>query len=145
MTAFIDTAVIMYAGGRDHPLRAPCQRILRAVVDGEIDAVTSAEVIQEILHRFSALREGELGAAMARNALDVFGPVVPVTHDVMTRMPQLVRDHPALTARDLVHVATCREEGIDTLVSPDRGFDEVGQPVRVDPADVDRLLDPGRR
>jgi predicted nucleic acid-binding protein len=31
----------------------------------------------------------------------------------------------ALTARDLVHLATCVEYGIGTIVSPDRGFDTV--------------------
>lgn len=37
MTVFIDTAVIMYAAGGDHPLREPCRDMLRAVVDGRLD------------------------------------------------------------------------------------------------------------
>lgn len=138
MTVFVDTAVIMYAAGRDHPLRDPSRRWLRAVVDGEVDGVTSAEVAQEILHRFSARAEPQTGAAMARHALDVFAPVLPVTDAVMRRMPDLVEAYPRLSARDLVHVATCAEEAIDAIVSPDHGFDEVGGLRRIDLADSDR-------
>ena len=134
MTVFIDTAIIMYAGGAEHPLRAPCQRILEGVADGSLEAVTSVEVVQEILHRFSALRRPEIGAAMARDALDLFAPVLPVTHAVMRRMPDLAGTYPALAARDLVHVATCLQEGIGEIISPDRGFDAVSAIRRIDPA-----------
>ena len=129
----------MYAGGRAHGLRQPCQAILRNVESARLDAVISAEVVQEILHRFSALREPRLGAEMARAAIDLFAPVVPVTYDVMRRMPDLVERYPDLSARDLVHVATCLEEGIGAIVSPDRGFDSVSGLARVDPDDANGL------
>ena len=134
MTAFIDTAVIMYAAGSEHPLRAPCRHLLERIADGAFEAVTSVEVVQEILHRFAALRRPELGATMARDALDLFAPVLPVTHAVMRRMPDLVGEHPTLAARDLVHVATCLQEGIEEIVSPDRGFDSIPGIRRLDPA-----------
>ena len=134
MTVFIDTAVVMYAGGADHPLRAPCQRLLGDVAESRLEAVTSVEVIQEILHRFRAIGRPEIGAAMARDALDLFAPVLPVTHAVMRRMPELVEAYPNLAARDLVHVATCLQEGISDIVSPDRGFDTVPGIRRIDPA-----------
>ncbi len=133
MTLFLDTAVFMYAGGREHPLRAPCRAILERVVAGALEATTSAEVVQEILHRFVAIGRPEVGAAMARDVLDAFEPVLPVTHGVMRRMPDLLGRYPALSARDLVHVATCLEEGIEAIVSPDRGFDQVPEIRRIDP------------
>jgi uncharacterized protein len=136
---FVDTAVIMYAAGSEHRLRAPCQQLLRWVVEGGVDGVTSAEVIQEILHRFTARGDATLGAAMARHALEVFAPVLPITHEVMRRMPDLIVEHPHLAARDVVHVATCQETEIGTIVSPDRGFDTVTGLVRVDPADEQAL------
>jgi uncharacterized protein len=125
VTVFVDTAIIMYAGGSDHPLRAPCQRLLERVADGQLEAVTSVEVVQEILHRFTALHRPAVGATMARDTLDLFAPVLPITHAIMRRMPDLVEQHTKLAARDLVHVATCLEEGISDIVSPDRGFDDV--------------------
>lgn len=134
MTVFIDTAVIMYAAGSNHPLQRPCQEILARVAEGELDAVVSVEVIQEILHRFMALRRPAQGAAIATDALDLFAPVLPITHAVMRRMPELVEAHPTLAARDLVHVATCLQEGIGEIISPDRGFDAVPGIRRIDPS-----------
>lgn len=101
-----------------------------------MEGVVSAEVIQEILHRFVAIRRLELGAALARDALDLFAPVLPITHAVMDRMPALIERYPALAARDLVHVATCLEHGISDIVSPDRGFDSVSEIRRLAPEDV---------
>jgi predicted nucleic acid-binding protein len=73
---------------------------------------------------------------MAGQVMDVFAPVLPVTHSVMRRLPQLVARYPRLSARDLIHVATCISEGIDTIVSPDRGFDEVHEIRRLDPTKI---------
>ncbi len=143
MSVFIDTAVIMYAAGRQHSLQQPCRAIIERIIAGQLDGVTSAGVIQEVLHRFAATKSHALGAAMARHALDVFTPVLPITHQVMDRMPELVERHRGLAARDLVHVATCLEEGITAILSPDRGFDEVPRLTRIDPGDPGALEDLG--
>jgi uncharacterized protein len=132
---FLDTAVLMYAAGAEHELRTPSREIIRRVARGDLEATISAEVVQEILHRFVAIRRTGLGAAMARDALDLFDPVLPITHAVMSRMPALVERYPALSARDLVHVATCLGAGIGTIVSPDRGFDAVTEVKRIDIAE----------
>ncbi len=132
---FLDTAVFMYAGGRDHPLRSPCQVILERVSVGALDATTSAEVVQEILHRFVAVRRPDIGVAMARDVLDACEPVLPITNGVVRRMPDLVVRYPSLTARDLVHVATCIHEGITEIISPDKAFDQVAELRRIDPSE----------
>lgn len=134
MTVFIDTAILMYAAGAPHPLRAPCRRILEAVGNRSIDAVTSAEVIQEIVHRYTAIGRRAEGAVLASRSLDLFAPVLPITHALMRRVPDLVVRYPGLAARDVVHLATCLHEGIAGIVSPDRAFDDVTEVRRIDPA-----------
>jgi predicted nucleic acid-binding protein len=142
VTVFIDTAVIMYASGGDHPLQTSCGRIIAGIGDGEIDAVTSAEVIQEILHRFLSLRRPEVGRFQATKAMDLFAPVLPITHALMRSVPDLAAKYPALAARDLVHVATCVYEGITDIISPDKGFDQVTEIRRIDPRDFASIGDP---
>lgn len=134
MTVFIDTAIVMYAGGSAHPLRDPSRRLVRRIGEGTYDGVISVEVIQEILHRFISIRHPEMGRAQAIEAMDVFAPVLPITHALMRRVPDLAIKYPALSARDLVHVATCIHEGITEIVSPDRAFDQVAELRRIDPA-----------
>jgi predicted nucleic acid-binding protein len=133
VTVFVDTSVLMYAAGGEHPLRDPCRRIINAIGDRSLDATTSTEVIQEILHRAIAIRRTDEGIALAERAMDLFAPVLPITHALMRRVPDIVARYPSLDARDAVHVATCIHEGIAEIVSADRGFDQVAELRRIDP------------
>ena len=130
---FIDANVLMYAAGADHPLRAPCGAVMTAIDDRRIEAVTSAEVVQEILHRFLAIRRPDIADALVRHTLDTFAPVLPITHALMRRVPDLARRYPDLAARDVIHVATCIHEGISEILSTDRGFDGVREVRRIAP------------
>lgn len=124
---------MMYAAGTDHPLRSACRRIIERIGDGEVDAVTSTEVVQEIIHRYLSIRRPDLARRIAADTLDLFAPVLPITHASARRMPDLVDRYTSLQARDLIHVATCIHEGITQIVTPDRGFDQVTEVRRIDP------------
>jgi predicted nucleic acid-binding protein len=136
VTVFVDTAVMMYAAGSEHALRDPCRRILDRVGRGELAAVTSVEVIQEITHRYRAIRRADGGIELAARTLDLFAPVLPITHALMRRVPGLAQRYPELAVRDLVHLATCIHEGIDEIVTTDRGFDAVREVRRIDPMEL---------
>ncbi len=133
MTALLDAAIFMYAAGAAHPLRAPCRAVLSRVADRSLDMTTSAEVIQEVLHRYMAIGRRGGGIALAREILSAFQPVLPITDGVARRLPDLADRYPGLSARDLIHTATCIEHGIQTIVTPDRGFDSVREIRRLDP------------
>lgn len=133
MTAFIDTAVMMYAAGAAHALRDPCRQVMLGIREGALVGATSVEVVQEILHRYRSIGQADTGRLLAIDAMDTFAPVLPITHAVMRRVPDLAVRYPRLQARDLVHVATCIQEGITEIISPDRGFDEVAELHRIDP------------
>lgn len=106
---------------------------MRSIREGSTEATTSVEVIQEILHRFLSIRDPKTGRDLAKRTMDTFAPVLPVTHALMRRVPDLAKRYPALAARDLVHVATCVHEGITEIISTDRGFDQVAELQRIDP------------
>lgn len=130
----------MYAGGAEHPHRPACRAIMEAVAGGSLDAVTSTEVIQEILHRFSRGRR-EVGRSMAASVLSLFDEILPVDRGVIAETVSLFGDHPGLSARDAIHVATCRLAGISKLVSLDTDFDAVPEIERLSPLEA---LKPGR-
>lgn len=136
MTAFIDAAVFMYAAGPEHPLRHPCQAVILGIGAGTVAAVTSAEVIQEILHRYLSIRQPERGTSIAQDVMDLMGPVLPITHEVMSRVPTLSGRYPGLQARDLVHVATCLEQAIERLVTTDVGMGRVTEVRCISPTEL---------
>lgn len=140
MSRFLyDTAVFVYAVGKEHPYRDPCRRIVAAARDGALAGEASVEVIHELAHvlvrrggdRASAL--GLAGAAAELARLHEFAP------SDLPLMMALLADHRALDVRDAVFAATALNRGIPLILSPDRGFDEVPGLDRVDPAAPDAL------
>ena len=53
MKVFLDTNVFIYSARSEHPPRAPSVNVLKDVSEGALDAVTNAEVVQEILYVLS--------------------------------------------------------------------------------------------
>ena len=130
---FVDANVLMYAAGGDHPLQRPCREIVDGIGHRSIAAATSVEVVQEIIHRYLAIGRVPGGLALAAQTMDLFAPVLPITHALLRRVPELARRYPGLAARDLIHVATCIHEGIADILSTDRGFDAVREIRRIPP------------
>jgi predicted nucleic acid-binding protein len=64
----LDTTVLVYAKGTDHPLRVPCRQLIQAVAERQIAATTTIEVIQEFVH-MRARRRGREDAAASRAQL----------------------------------------------------------------------------
>ena len=114
----LDTNVLVYAVGGDHPLRKPAQRLLSAVASGEVFATTSVLVIQEFIH-VRTRRQGEAAAvAAARAYVDLLEPLLPAEQLHVGSALNLVesfslRSTDALIAAPAIHEA-------QTLVSADR-------------------------
>ncbi len=58
---FVDANIPMYAEGKEHPYKAACSKALERIANEDLPARTSAEVLQEILHRYLSVAKGELG------------------------------------------------------------------------------------
>jgi len=121
---FVDSKVPMYLVGADHQHKAEARRLLeRAIGDGET-LVTDAEVLQEILHRYSAMdRRDAIGPAFDA-LLGVVDEVFPIEREDVERARRLLGST-ALSARDAVHVAIMRRRGISRILTFDRGFDAI--------------------
>jgi uncharacterized protein len=124
----------MYAVGAEHPLKEPCLAILAAIAMAEISAVTDVEVLQEILHRYSALQQRERAVEVAELFLQIVPEALPVTIDDFLLAMQLHAQHPALQARDSLHGAVMQRHGIQQIISADRHFDSLPSLTRLDPA-----------
>ena len=132
--------MILYAAVPDEGASPACQRIVDSVLGGRLSGETSTAVLEEVLHvELRSTRVDFKGVAGLAYAM--FTPLLSVTDETMKLALEL--DVPALGANDRVHAATCRLNGIGTIVSADRGFDSVPELYRVDPLDteaVDMLL-----
>lgn len=125
MSTFIDSNIPMYVAGGKHPLREPSLLFLRRVQEGEIDAWTSVEVLQEILHRFTALKRLDLAIAVYEDFTTICPRILPVTVDDTDRAKEILRNTPGISSRDAVHAAVMLNHGIPDIATFDRSFDEI--------------------
>ena len=96
---FIDSNVPMYLVGAAHPNKVDAQRRLEALVTQRVRLVTDAEVLAEILHRYTALeRRGGIQPAIDA-LLGVVDEVLPVDRETVERAKQLVLQYPTLPAK----------------------------------------------
>lgn len=125
MIVFVDSNIPMYVAGRDHPLRSPALRFLERARAGELEIVTSAEVLQEILYRYAALKRLDLAAAVYDLFVELCPVVWPVTLADTDRARQILVSAPGVSARDAVHAAVMLNNSATTIATFDRGFDDI--------------------
>jgi predicted nucleic acid-binding protein len=127
----------MYAAGVEHPHKAPCLALLERVVKGEIEAAIDAEVLQEILHCYRALRRWTEGGKVYDLVRRIFPNVIPITSDILDRARTLLDEHEGLMARDALHAAVVEMHSLTALCSYDRDFDRVQTIRRTEPGEAD--------
>jgi hypothetical protein len=122
---FVDSNVPMYLVGAPHPLKDSARRLLEAAVTRGDRLVTDAEVFQEILHRYHAIRRPD-AMQPAFDALQaVVDDVYPVERQDVEQAKNFLVGPGDLSARDAVHLAIMRRRGVTRVMSFDRGFDRV--------------------
>lgn len=130
---FLDTNIVMYAIGKDHPYKEPCRAVLEQVERDEIDVVTSVEVLQEILHRYYSLNRPELAELAYRSLEKGCEQIFPVTKADLDRAFDLLKVHPDIRSRDAVHAAVMLNNGLTHILSTDTHFDHIAGITRVEP------------
>jgi predicted nucleic acid-binding protein len=118
----LDTTVLVYAKGADHPLRDPCRELIGAIADGKIEASTTVEVIQEFVHVRARRRDRVDAAALGRDYAELLSPLLTVTADDLTAGLAIFERNEALGAFDAVLAACAARAEAQALVSADGAF-----------------------
>jgi len=122
---FVDSNIPMYLVGADHPNKAAARRLLeRVVVDNE-PLATDVEVLQELLHRYLAIRRRDAIGPAWDAIVGVVDVIHPIEREDVERARSLIGVAHALSARDALHVAVMQRRGITRILSFDAGFDGI--------------------
>ncbi len=122
---FIDSNVPMYLIGAAHPLKDTARRLLELAVTRGDRLVTDAEVLQEILHRYHAIRRTDAIQPAFDALLGVVDEVYPIEQLDVERAKALLLAPVPFSARDAVHVAVMQRRGLSRVMSFDEGFDRI--------------------
>ena len=121
----VDSNVPMYLIGAPHPNNARARQLLEAAVSLDERLVTDAEVLQEILHRYVAIRRTDAIQPAIDALLSSVDEVIAIeAEDVLAARDILLAAAP-LSARDAIHAAIMRRHGIDSILTFDEAFDRI--------------------
>jgi len=121
----VDSNVPMYLVGASRAHKLVAQRVVQQLSAEEQRLVTDAEVFQELLHRYRAIRRLDA----IQPAFDVLNGIVdevlPIDFAAVDRAREVLVARSRLSARDAIHVAVMQRHGIERILSFDAAFDEV--------------------
>jgi predicted nucleic acid-binding protein len=121
----VDSNVLMYASGAEHPNKAPSVAFLKRVAAGEIEATVDADALQEVIHRYRALHRWAEGRRVYELARALFPEVLAITGAVMDYAKQIADTDDGISARDAVDAAVIAEYRPEGICTFDRDFDRI--------------------
>lgn len=130
----LDTNILVYATGTEHPLRVPSRALIDAVRAGRIAATTTPEVIQEFVHVAARRRSRQDAADIGRLYAQLLAPLSSVGQAELLLGMQLFEEHPRLGVFDAVLAAVAIVIGAEGLASADLAFAAVRGIRHLDPA-----------
>ena len=120
---FVDSNIPMYLVGGAHPHRAEAQVLLERLAASGQPLVTDAEVLQEILHRYTAVDRRMMIGRAFKVLLDIVDDVFAVEKYDVLRAAEIAQNRESFSARDALHIAVMEHRGIQSILSFDADFD----------------------
>ena len=120
---FIDSNIPMYLIGAPHPHKSEAQVLLERLIAARQRLVTDAEVLQEILHRYTAIGKREAIGPAFQVVLDIVDDVLGIEKADVLRAGEIAQNRASMSARDAVHIAVMERHGIGSILSFDADFD----------------------
>lgn len=128
---FIDSNVPMYIIGADHPNKRDAITLLEKLVSEKQKLVTNSEVIQEILHRYTAIKRKDAIQPAIDCLYGFIDDVFPISEKDVLSAKEIVLSYKEISARDALHIAHLKQFKIKTIFSFDQGFDKIPKIVRI--------------
>lgn len=122
---FVDSNVPVYLIGAPHENRDLAFAAIDRLVRRGERMVSSAEVLQELLHLYShrkALPAAQVAISTLKGLAD---EIYPVEAEDVERAHGLLLAHPGFSSRDALHVAVMQRRGVRRILSYDRDFDRI--------------------
>jgi len=119
---FVDTNVFMYAVGRAHPIKKTAREFFAACNRQREPLCTSAEVLQELVYCYLSTNRRHTLEAVMSFIIKAKVEVWPLENADVYLACQLHEQYPALSARDLCHLASCQRRGVNRIKTFDQGL-----------------------
>ncbi|HVX19139.1 MAG TPA: type II toxin-antitoxin system VapC family toxin [Acidimicrobiales bacterium] len=130
----LDTTMLVYAVGVDHPLRDPARALFARIRDGDVRATTTLEALQEFAHVRARRRSRSDAAALAKAFGVSLSPLLRLEEVDLLEGLELFSSTSALGPFDAVLASAARRRDW-AVASADRAFGDVAGLRALDPSD----------
>jgi predicted nucleic acid-binding protein len=121
----LDTNVLVYSVGGEHPLREPARRLMTAARTEKVAAGTIEAVYLELLYVLSRRRSRVDAAAAVRGFLRILGRPMDVEAADLAASIDLYEQHPRLGSVDALLAAVALRSNVGAFVTADGAFSDV--------------------
>ena len=130
---FINTDIPLYSVSENSIYKDGSFSFLQAVASGEVEGVTDAIVLQEIL--YSLIKKAGLskGLAVFDFISCIVSDVFSITSEDIFKLRELVEKYPDSSVRDLLHLSVMLDNEVSAIYTADNSFDMFAEIVRMDP------------
>jgi predicted nucleic acid-binding protein len=120
---FIDANVPLYLVGAPHPNKDVARRLLDRCIERGERLVTDTEVLQEIMHRYVAIKRRDAIQPVFNALLGIADEVFPVELEDVEGARDVLLGESGLSSRDALHVAIMKRRGVKRILTFDAAFD----------------------
>lgn len=120
---FVDANVPIYLVRAPHPNKKAAQAGIDRLVAAREKLVSDAEMLQELVHRYTALGRFDSMRDALETALAICDRIHPITEAEVLRAAEIVQLSPGWSARDAIHLAVMERHGVRRIFSFDADFD----------------------
>lgn len=113
----------MYLVGADHPHKRNTVALLEQLAAEKKRLITNTEVLQEILHRYAAIRRKDFIQKAFDALYDFVDEIFAVEESDVLTAKEILLSYDSLSARDALHAAQMKRLKVSNIFSFDSGFD----------------------
>jgi predicted nucleic acid-binding protein len=122
---FVDSNIPMYLVGAEHPNKEAAARLVHSVVAQGERLVSDVEVVQEILHRYIAIKRRDAIQPAIDALFGIVDEIFPIVLADTERAKRLLLTSDRFSARDALHIAVMQANDVEAVMTFDRAFDSV--------------------
>lgn len=119
---YFDTNIFLYLFNKNSQFYVPCRQVLHVCQKNKILIYTSAETFQEIIHYAKNTKQLEDGLRICEASMRLGQEVLEVTRITIEIYLEKVRKYPKIGSRDIIYLATCLTNNLNTIVTYDKDF-----------------------
>ncbi|OGD83056.1 hypothetical protein A3A54_00290 [Candidatus Curtissbacteria bacterium RIFCSPLOWO2_01_FULL_39_62] len=135
MKYYIDTNIFIYSTNPSDSRYSNCKTILEKIITGEIEALTSVETFEEIIHYGQKNKVVRKTILLCQKLLTTNLNIVSFTNKLLLSYLKIVKRYSdsKVDSRDLIHVVSALKNDAEIIISADRDFDKITEIKRIDP------------